>query len=126
MRHAMVIALVFIIACSGSGCATVMSSSGEGLDTIKLTLTAAGTLLLDGKAVPPERLPARLKSQGATPDTAISIDIPADTPPVQLTSLTSRLATAGFRKIVFKRPRHAAASVLQPTTPASAGRASFP
>ena len=126
MRYAVTTALALIMVLSGIGCATNGGTSGGGLEVIGLTLTASGTILLDGKAVAPERLPSKLKSLGATADTLISFSIPADTPPVQLKPLVSRLVSAGFPKVVFKGPRHAAASVLQPSVPAAQGRTPLP
>ena len=126
MRYVMAVAFTLILACSGIGCATGRATAGDGLDAIELTLTGSGTLLLDGKAVALERLASKLKSHGATPDTEIRINIPADTSPSQRKSITSRLFSAGFLKVVLRGPRHAEASVVSPPSPRSMDRTPRP
>jgi biopolymer transport protein ExbD len=102
--------LMLALAISMTGCATTPAVSDHSSDSIALTLTASGTILLNGRETPPDRLAKRLRSAGATLDTPISIDIAADTPLASVSEITRRLASAGYRKILFKRPKHTAVS----------------
>lgn len=122
MRHVILAVAAVVIISYGTGCATTSRSAGKGLGRIELSLTESGSLILDEKPVAPERLAAALKSYGATPETAILIDIPANTSPTERRLLTSRLATAGFLKVMFKGPRHATATIAPPPPPAPPGR----
>jgi biopolymer transport protein ExbD len=115
--------LMLALAISVAGCATPPSSAGKPTDeAIVLTLTQEGTLLLNGKATALEHLAKRLRAAGATAETSLTINIPAETPLSSLSTITSRLASAGYRKILFKRPKHTAVSTQtdRPVTPAPA------
>jgi biopolymer transport protein ExbD len=105
------LAAMFSAALCATGCVSTPAPDDAPSAAVHLTLTAAGTLMFDGKPVPPERLASTLRNAGATPDTAIDVDIPADTPRSRVATLTGQLASAGYRKVVFKGPRHAKASV---------------
>lgn len=109
MRHNLP-CLLLVMMLGLTGCATTKTSAGDGADGVILTLTPSGAILLEGKASDLDHLARRLRSSGATPDTPITIDIAAETPLATVSSIASRLASAGYRKILFRRPKHAAAS----------------
>lgn len=102
---------VLLMVCGLAGCATRAPAVSGHAAPFELRLTGTGQVLFEGKAVPPEQLVRRLKSAGATADAAIVIDVPGDIPYPRVTTLTSRLASAGYTKILFKGPRHANVTV---------------
>lgn len=86
-----------------SGCvSTPAPETGE----IHLTMTSVGTVLIDGKTVARSELPRLLKASGAEAGTPIVVAIPAKTPMTAVTALASQLASAGYRRVAFTRPRH--------------------
>ena len=105
-----------------SGCATQREPAGGDYDTIRLSMLSSGSIMLDGIPVLPQQLGRKLKRMGATPSTCIKIAVPDNAPKAALSELTVQLATAGFRRILFVRPRHADASLgedvpMVPPTP---------
>ena len=117
MRHAATATLVLIGVLALTGCATTANSAAKQADTYELRLSPSGTLQFDGKETPVDHLVKQLRSAGATPDSSIVIDIPADTPLSRVTAITGQLASAGYRKIIFKRPRHTEVSVKSAAQP---------
>jgi hypothetical protein len=67
-------------------------------------------------------LARKLRSHGAREDTTIRIDIPEDTPPAVLTEVALILQKAGYRRIIFARPRKVDS---MPAGPATAGDAAL-
>jgi hypothetical protein len=101
---------------TGTGCRTTPSPGSQDPGAIELTLTSSGSILTAGKLTDLDHLARQLHRAGATLDTPITINIPADTPFASVSTITSRLASAGYRRILFKRPKRADASTqtLQP------------
>jgi hypothetical protein len=89
-----------------------------------VTLTNNNMFVVDGASVPLAKLTARLKSVGATPETAILVAVPDGTPQSTLNAVAGKLKSDGFGRMVFTKPRHATATVAdqpgpQPTTTAT-------
>ncbi len=110
MRTSLVGLLILVFASTG-GC---VSTTPDRADGIHLTLTSVGTLMLDGKVVERSALPGALKSCGASPSTPIIVAIPANTSMKVVSALTSQLASAGYTRVAFTRPRHADAGPSSP------------
>lgn len=91
------------LAVTGGCVSTAASDDAE----LRLTLTSGGQVLLNGSAVQPGALPGALKAQGIALDTAIRVAIPASAPMDRVKDLSRRLASAGYRRVVFARPQHA-------------------
>jgi biopolymer transport protein ExbD len=121
------LATTFLLAFHTAGCLSATAPDGAA-QALRLTLTASGALLLGETPIPDGQLAAILKKQGATPATAISVEIPAGMPRPRIAALTSQLAAAGYQKVVFKGPRHAETAVQRapPTSSKPAPRPSGP
>lgn len=102
--------LILAITLGASGCATTPSPATRDSGGVELTLTSSGNILTGGKETDLDHLSRQLHRIGATLDTPITINIPTDTPLTSVSAITGRLASAGYRKILFKRPKHAAIS----------------
>ena len=115
--------LAVMLGTIGTGCTTTPSSATREPEGIELTLTQSGSILADGQATDLDHLTQQLRRAGATLATPITIKIPADTPLTIVSAISSRLASAGYRRILFKRPQRADAStepsprIIIPTTP---------
>jgi len=79
--------------------------------TVYVTLQDSGALTLEGKTTDTAGLAKRLKSMGATDQTAIEISIPEGTPTATLKGITQQLTSAGFRRILFVKPRRTDATL---------------
>lgn len=92
----------------GSACLCgCVSTPATGSGPVHLAMAANGMVVLDGKSIARRNLPHALKSQGISPDTPIVIAIPDSMPMTEVTALTRQLASAGFQRVAFTRPRHA-------------------
>ena len=84
----------------GSGCATAVPE-------IDAELTADNRAIVDGDVVPLARLPARLRSAGARPETLIRIRFaPGDGQP-PFGEVSRLLQSSGYPKFFFVGPRQA-------------------
>ena len=83
-------------------------------NTIQVMVSIEQKITLEGKPVEPAKLPDRLKSMGAKPDTIIRILIQKNTPDKTLKDISRALASAGYRKFVFTQPKQAEVSVKDP------------
>jgi len=84
-------------------------------NTIQVVVSIDQRITLEGRAVEIKKLPARLKSIGATPDTTIRILVQKNTSKELMTRISSALATAGFQRILFTQPKQV--EVLSPDSP---------
>jgi hypothetical protein len=66
--------------------------------------------MVNGHATSLDMLAKQLHRAGAGLDSPITINIPTDTPLTSVSTITRSLTSAGYRKILFKRPKHAAIS----------------
>ena len=89
-----------------------ISTPGGASSEVHLSLTAVGTIMMDGKVIRRDDLPRIIKTAGAGPATPIIVSTEAATPMPAISALTSQLATAGYGCVIFKRPRHAEATVI--------------
>ena len=94
------------------GLAGCVSTPGRASQELHLSLTAVGTVMMDGKVVRRGDLSHALKAAGAEPVTRIIVATEAATPMPAISALTSQLATAGYGNVIFKRPRHAEANIV--------------
>lgn len=87
--------------------------------SIEATLTADKKFLVQGEETTLAKLPARLKSAGATRATTVRIAVEKNTPEVTMKAIMGKLRSEGYTRIVFTRPRHAESGVTSntPTLP---------
>lgn len=86
-----------------AGCGT----QGPGISRVDIAMAGQGTVNIEGRIVPIDRLPRRLKAAGATTETEIRVAVPRQTPTAELKFVTSRLRRAGFGRIIFATPKQA-------------------
>jgi hypothetical protein len=104
------------------GCGT----SGAGGDlkphTFDVTLAEKGRLTVRGRQTDLQGLPGALRALGATSKDVVRVTVPATTAANERTAIGRKLASAGFRKIVFTGPVRSEAyvssnSVVRPPPP---------
>jgi hypothetical protein len=98
---ALIACLPLCFACSTPG------AKDTAAEFVAVTVAADGRVTFRGRDVPPEKLAQALKSAGIPPATRIDVTVPADVPAESLKPLVTRLATAGYRKVLLVRPQHA-------------------
>jgi hypothetical protein len=90
------------------GC--VSTPISDGMD-LRLAMTPSGMVMLEDQSYGPGTLPAALKSRRVATDTPIFVAIPAEAPMDMVKDLSRRLASAGYRRVLFTRPKHADAGL---------------
>ncbi len=101
-----------------AGCATLIRA--EPLPEIQIEAKGDGSQFdVMGKQVSRPRLGPALRAAGAGPQTEISILVPSNAPASLIRQVATDLQRAGFRKILFARPRHVS---VQTTDPASVSK----
>jgi len=101
-----------------AGCTTF--SRAEALPEIQIEAKGDGNQFeVQGKVVHRSRLVSALRSAGAGPQTEISILLPSGATTSLMVQVTTDLRKAGFRKILFARPRHIS---IQTSDPAAASK----
>ncbi len=96
-----------LLACCGCRTPTA-NDKGE---TICISLLPSGNLDTGESQLPKTQLVRWLSHTGATKQSIIIIQIQDKTELAEVSSLTSLLASAGYRFVYFKRPQHAKSSV---------------
>jgi biopolymer transport protein ExbD len=87
------------------------SSSTTKGDSLHLSVLPTGTWMLNGKTVPRDQLLSALRKAGATPETTLYVGIPKTLPLPEVSSFTKLLASGGYRRVFYKRPKHAESSI---------------
>jgi len=82
-----------------------------GTSFIEVTFTADKKFIVRGEETTLGKLPAQLKSAGATHATAVRVCVDDSTPEVTMKAIAGKLKSAGYSRILFARPRRAEASV---------------
>ena len=97
-----------------SGCASL---SGGSISRVDAKLLANQKVELDGSTFNLDRLPGKLRSAGAGPDTAIMVGISTETPETDMQQVVRVLYGAGFHRVIFVGPRVTKATVEPAGTP---------
>ena len=92
------------------GCA--LPGSGTPPAKINLRMTPTGELFVGEKPVLLEKLPQTLRAQGAAHATAVYIEVPDGVSPSDIRAITSTLATKGYSRLIFTKPRKTSATTL--------------
>lgn len=106
MKHRL--GLGILIACLPLcfACSTPGAKDAAG-EFVAVTVAADGRITFRGRDVPAEKLAQALKSAGVSPAARIDVTVPADVPAESQKPLVTRLATAGYRRVLLVRPQHA-------------------
>jgi hypothetical protein len=106
--------VLLLAACTLSGCMSTSPSTGTKDDTLHLSVLPTGTIVFNNKDISRDRLVKTLRRAGATPETTIIVDIPTMMPMTEVSSLTKTLASAGYRRVFCRRPKHAESAIIKP------------
>jgi hypothetical protein len=90
-----------------AGCVTDPAASAWVGGPIRVTLSPGGTLSVAGQQMDAPTLARTLKRRRVLPETCLQIAVPDGTSTPTLTALTQPLIAAGYRRILFTKPRHA-------------------
>ncbi|MCE9614104.1 MAG: hypothetical protein K8T26_07490 [Lentisphaerae bacterium] len=91
--------------------APACASPASGPSVIDVAVAPDGTVSVEGEPVTMQRLPKALKANGATRTTGIYVSVPDETSPEILRTLTETMATAGYPRVMFRKPVKAIAVV---------------
>ena len=95
-------AVVLLAASLAGGCAAPHAGQSG---PVQVSLVSSREVVVAGSRVPLSRLPRKLKAMGARSATPIQVAIPENTPMQVVSNVTTSLARAGFRRVLFRRPR---------------------
>ncbi len=101
-----VLVLVFLSLMLCCGCATAQMLSG-GESHVRVTET--GKIYVGEKEVKLSALAAELKKEKIKPQTQVTVEIPHNTPANALSAIGKELASNGYRRFIFTKPRKAVA-----------------
>jgi hypothetical protein len=90
------------------GCKTTQD---RGAAVVEVTLTGSDQFEGGGRTAKLADLPALLKKNGAGSATQVIVVVPDQTPAGAIAAISGKLTSSGYRKIIFRKPRHAASSV---------------
>jgi len=99
---------LLVLTVSFSGCASAQVLQGA---SAHVRLAENGQLHVGNTDTTLSKLAAQLKKDGIGPRTQITIEIPPNTPPQTLTAISRELASNGYRRIIFSKPRKTVAEV---------------
>jgi biopolymer transport protein ExbD len=102
--------VLLVAGCLLTGCRSPSAKDTAGRPP-PIELFNDGTVLFHGKPIEAGDLPRKLKSRGYEPGDPVRIVVPADAAPAALTQISTAIASAGFRRIIFVKARHAEAYV---------------
>ena len=105
-RH-IAIASVFILipVAYFTGCGTAVFNVSK--KSVQISLLSDGRIIMDGKQIELPKLTKKLKSFGVTSNTRIMISILKDTPASKIKAISKELVSAGFRRLMFIKPKQA-------------------
>ena len=107
--------LAFLLAVGTlSGCMSPTRATETTGDSITMSILPDGTVMLGDNAISRDRLVKSLRKAGATPETTLYVNIPAALPLQEVSALTKTLASSGYRRVFYKRPKHTEARVVKP------------
>jgi len=99
-----VFTLVFLsLALCCGGATAQMLSGGES----HVRLTEKGKLYMGENEVKLSALAAELKKDKIKPETQVTVEIPHNTPANALSAIGKELASNGYRRFIFTKPRKA-------------------
>ncbi|MFO7871397.1 MAG: hypothetical protein R6V03_08200 [Kiritimatiellia bacterium] len=98
-----------LLAFTLAGCAAISGSGST--KSISVTVSERGVIHVGGNTVAMSSLAGKLKSAGCGPETRIRIMVPRGTSREFMSEMTRRLASAGFKRIIFAFPRKSTVSI---------------
>ncbi len=104
MKNARFIPLFILGALLSFGCASAQVSNA-GAPHVRLT--EDGRVYVGDHETGLRELAGRLKKNGVNPQIRITVGIPANTSPEALSAIGRELASNGYRRFIFSKPRKA-------------------
>jgi biopolymer transport protein ExbD len=105
-KHVLTGSILLALTISFSGCASAQVLKPADA---QVRLSENGRLYVGDTETPVKKLAAQLKKDDIDPKTQITIEIPTNATPQTLTAISSELASSGYRRILFSKPRKATA-----------------
>ncbi|MFC1498645.1 hypothetical protein ACFLS1_09295 [Verrucomicrobiota bacterium] len=102
--------IICVLAICLAGCVAVPSDRSSDV-----AVTSDGKISAGGRIVEIDQLPRRLKSMGIKVNDSVTILIREDTSPSTLTEISRVLASAGYGRIMFSKPKRTIA-VAKPSS----------
>ncbi len=84
-----------------------VSAQASRIDEFDVRLTPDGRIYVGDTYTGLAKLAAQLKANGVKRETQITIQIPHNTSPDAISSIGRELASSGYRRFVFSKPRRA-------------------
>jgi len=106
--HRFMYRTTFALLLALSGCTTMGRAEAT---SATVTLRESGRLYVGDSHTGLAGMVRQLKADGATRQTRITVEIPHNIAPETLQSISRQLASAGFRRIIFIKPRRAVSEV---------------
>lgn len=103
-RFACLAAVAVLGIASLTGCVSSPATDDSG--AVHLTLLPGRRVRFDGKILGYSALPQALQSRDVARGTPLIVEISPTTAKPDMTALASQLASAGYRTMVFRQPRH--------------------
>jgi len=119
-RIALSCAAALLLAAGLAGCVTDPAASAWAADPLHVTLTPGGMLAVAQRQMDVPTFVRTLQRLGVAPETCIQIGVPDGTATEVLTTLTRPLIAAGYRRVLFTKPRHAETELGNRPSPAKA------
>lgn len=98
------VALLAAAAIGVGGCKTTRDG---GAPVVQVTMTGDDLFQAGGRTAKLADLPALLKKSGAGPRSEIIVVVTETAPKGAMSAIGGKLASAGYRKVMFRKPRHA-------------------
>lgn len=86
--------------------ASCMTGSRQGR-AAGVQVTSSGIIRLEGRAVPVNEIGAALRKSGYGSGSRVNVEVPDNISPAIMKSITASLSRAGFRRVLFIKPRQA-------------------
>lgn len=86
------------------GCNTTRDG---GVAAVQVTMAGDDLFEVGRRSAKLAELPALLKKNGAGPATEVIVVVSETTPGGAISAIGGKLSSAGYRKVVFRKPRHA-------------------
>ncbi len=105
-KHVLTGSIILALTISFSGCASAqLLKPAEA----HVRLSENGRLYVGDTETPVKKLATQLKKDGIDLKAQVTIEIPPNTPAAALTVISRELASSGYRRILFSKPRKATA-----------------
>jgi len=107
-RGGLVLFFAFVLFLAPFAPEQVLAEEQDNAMTVHVS--GEGRITLRGRDVQLKELATKLRKRGCTSKTTITVEIPADATVNFIQAMTKQLASGGFRRVIFARPKKAIAT----------------